>query len=437
MIRTRTAPAELPGPRTVWTFRDWFPLLMGETEAVQRYYERYGPVFRVRVAGLVPLVFLIGPDANKLLSSTMEEGFSPGFFTGLGDLLEGTLMGMGGEEHRRHRKLLGIAYKPLNVNAAYARAAHVVDEHLRSYADEGEILLVEKMVRLTFDLHLRTLGLADTLAEADWYYQTYAANPMALISPRWLSFPGSPIHRAMKNKRLTVERMLPVIRARRAEPRDDLLSTVIHTRAPNVPPLTDEEVAHSVMGNYLGVYGMGLVLTKLIQGLHETPTVAAELHRVLSALPADPTTPDDFRKVPYLDHCIYEAERFLDALIFRRVERPFTFRGYRIDAGSIVPWAATFTHRAFIDRYQEFDPSRFAAGAPPLPPFSFAPYGLGTRACLGMHLARAHMRLIASRFVRGYRVVQARYGRGAGEQRLFHAVIRPRVAEGEKRWALS
>ena len=61
-------------------------------------------------------------------------------------------------------------------------------------------------------------------------------------------------------------------------------------------------------------------------------------------------------------------------------------------------------------------------------PFLFAPYGLGTRACLGTHLARAPMRLVTSRFVRHYEIARGRLTPGAGEQRLFHASIRRREA---------
>ena len=135
---------------------------------------------------------------NAGSSSAYEEGFAPGFFTGLGDLVEGTLSALHGEEHRRHRKLLGMAYKPLNVHGVFACAEHVIEEHLASIAREKEVLLVEQMVKLTFDLHLRTLGLTERADEATWYFDTWAANPMALMSPRWMSFPGTPLHKAMR-----------------------------------------------------------------------------------------------------------------------------------------------------------------------------------------------------------------------------------------------
>jgi cytochrome P450 len=88
---------------------------VGHAEAM---YRKYGPVYRDSLFG-VRSVALLGPDANELVLFDRDRNFSSS--DGWGHLLDRLfprgLMLMDFDEHRLHRKALGVAFKPAPMKA--------------------------------------------------------------------------------------------------------------------------------------------------------------------------------------------------------------------------------------------------------------------------------------------------------------------------------
>jgi cytochrome P450 len=86
--------------------------------AVEAMHAKHGPVFRSRVFGFRS-VSLLGPEANELVLFDREKNFSSA--GGWGKILDQVfprgLMLMDFDEHRLHRKALGIAFKPAPMKA--------------------------------------------------------------------------------------------------------------------------------------------------------------------------------------------------------------------------------------------------------------------------------------------------------------------------------
>jgi cytochrome P450 len=73
----------------------------------------------------------------------------------------------------------------------------------------------------------------------------------------------------------------------------------------------------------------------------------------------------------------------------RKALEPLEIDGYQLPRGALVLICPYLLHRraeTFPDPAR-FDPERFAPGRPPLPPFSYLPFGAGARGCLGRELA--------------------------------------------------
>ena len=112
--------------------------------------------------------------------------------------------------------------------------------------------------------------------------------------------------------------------------------------------------------------------------------------------------------------------------------------GYHIPAGSTIFLTPFVTHR-HPDVWEDpetFDPERFAAGrAESYPPFSYFPFGGGSRKCIGFHLALLQMQLVTAMVAQRYRVETVpghpvEYGRMVALRPAhgIRATIRPRQA---------
>ncbi len=85
---------------------------------VEAMYRKHGPVYRDRLFG-VRSVAMLGPEANELVLFDRDKNFSSS--DGWGFLLDRLfprgLMLMDFDEHRLHRKALGVAFKPAPMKA--------------------------------------------------------------------------------------------------------------------------------------------------------------------------------------------------------------------------------------------------------------------------------------------------------------------------------
>lgn len=80
----------------------------------------------------------------------------------------------------------------------------------------------------------------------------------------------------------------------------------------------------------------------------------------------------------------------------RTAEQPFTFEGYRVDAGTEVFFAQTVTHYLpeFYPNPHLFDPMRGRGK-----PGTYAPYTLGAHLCLGAGIAEMQMLVMLARLL--------------------------------------
>jgi len=80
--------------------------------------------------------------------------------------------------------------------------------------------------------------------------------------------------------------------------------------------------------------------------------------------------------------------------------------GVQIQPGDIIvvsPWVLHRHRRRWTDP-DAFDPERFMPGAPPVDRYTYLPFGLGPRVCIGAHFALAEATLVLSRLLRNFRI---------------------------------
>jgi cytochrome P450 len=93
-------------------------------------------------------------------------------------------------------------------------------------------------------------------------------------------------------------------------------------------------------------------------------------------------------------------------VIVRTAKRRDEFAGLRVQRGDLIvvaPWLL-HRHRRRWEEPDAFRPERFLPGAPPVDRYSYLPFGVGPRVCIGAHFALTEATLALASLVRSFRI---------------------------------
>jgi len=334
-----------------------------ELHEVLRGFRERGPVQPTRFLGL-PAFVITGYEA--LLEAFMDvQRFPPHrmYEVAFAGAIGRSFISMADpEEHRIYRKLATPAFRSRAV-ASYEREglAELAAELLDDFPDHSEVDLMKAFAaRFPYLVITRLLGLPRDREEA---FHGWA---LAL-----LRFRDEPAAAARAAEELTTF-LAPVVEARRSEPRNDVISELVHARVDG-RALSDEEIyshirllfptggetTHGSLGNLLST-----MLTH--EGLWE-------------ALRREP------ERIPQAVEEILRWETPIAVLPRMSASRPIDFRGSEIPPDSWVLFAIAGANR---DPAVCEDPDRFDIDRKPRETLTF---GRGVKSCPGMHLARKNM----------------------------------------------
>src|SRR5215472_8081714 len=294
---------------------------------------------------------------NKTFSSSIIINF-------FGDALgKHVMLGMDEPEHRRHRALVSAAFS----QKALARREHelvgqVGSELIDRFADRGHADLVREF---TFPYPTQIIAGLLGLPRADYpQFQRWSISLLSITVNR---------ERAIAASRALRDYFVPILAARRQEPRDDLISSLAQAE------IEGEQLSNEEIFSFLRLL--------LPAGVETTYRSTGNL---LFGLLSNPGQLDAVRSDRSLiPQAIEEAVRWEAPLlvITRVATRDTELAGVAIPAGSAVMPMLGAANRD-EDRYP--DPDRFDIFRSPKAHISF---GQGVHVCLGMHLARLEMRI--------------------------------------------
>lgn len=265
---------------------------------------------------------------------------------------ESSMLMMGGAQHRRYRALVQPSFAPTRVQWWISRwIERTVHALIDSFVDEGR---------------------------AELNVDFCASIPVLTITGSF----GVPVEEALDiramlgNPGAVVERLAPIVAARREQPQDDLISVLVQAE------ITDEDGTTHRLSDP-DIYSFSVLL--LMAGSGTTwkqmgITLAALLERpaVLDAVRSDRTL---------LKSAIDESVRWMptDPMFSRWVTEEIDFHGTRLPKGAVLHLCLGAANRDPVrwERPDEYDVHRTVR-----PTLGF---GGGPHVCLGMHVARAEM----------------------------------------------
>jgi len=323
------------------------------------------PVLKVGGDGEAPSMFVVSRyddvarvllDGETFSSSMLAEVMGPA-------MGEHIILGMDEPEHRRHRALVGTAFRQkMLVRWESELVRRVVDELIDTFVDAGRAELVRQF---TFQFPAQVIGGVLGLPREDFpQFQVWAS---AIISVNSAWERGIAASVALK------EYLAAVLEERRAHPRDDLVSDLA------VDELDGERLDDEEIFSFLRLL--------LPAGVETTFRSSGNF---IYALLTHPEQLDALRRDRSLmPQAIEEALRWEPPLLItsRVVTRDTEVRSTPIPAGANVTVMLGAANRD-PDRYRH--PDSFDIFREPTQHISF---GHGPHMCLGMHLARMETRV--------------------------------------------
>lgn len=343
-----------------------------------------------------------------------------------------------GELHRRQRRLMQPAF---HRDAILRYAPTMVDFAARAEARwrDGERLdLAHELMRITLGIAGKTLFGVDVTDEADTIgaaLTTLIDGFPDLLSPLSVVLRHLPTRKNREMKRAVArldETIYHFIHARRAsgELGDDLLGRLLAAEDEGKPGMTERQVRDEAITLFLaGHETTAVALAWTFYLLSQHPQALAALHAELDAVLAGRLpTADDLPRLAYTRRAMQEAMRlYPPAHSFgRRVVHDYALGPYTIPGGRsmlfVCPFLLHRDARWFPDplayRPERWTPEFEAS----LPRFAYAPFGGGSRVCIGAGFAWMEGTLALATLLRRFTVELAP---GADVQPVPLVTLRP------------
>jgi cytochrome P450 len=385
-------------------------------------YERYGPVFTLRILH-APVVFVLGPEANHhlLVSNARNFIWRSGSFRDLVPLLGDSLLTTDGLYHRTARKLMLPAFHTEEVAKSVDTMIEETDAAIDRWQPGDRVDVYDWTRHLALRIAMRALlGIdPDTRAHGhdpaeEWEAAlSYFGRDLLLQSMRG---PGTPWAR-MRTGQARLDRLVrDELDARRsgdgdAADRGGIVSMLLAATDEEGNPLSDEAIRDHVLtllfaGHDTTTATITFLLYELSRNARELELLVDELDAVLAG--ARPTAADLVGRLPRLDMAVDETLRlYPPAWIGPRMSvEPFEVCGRRVPGGVHVNYCSWASHRlpgVFPDPHT-FRSDRFAPEAKAaLPKGAYVPFGGGSRTCIGMRFGLMEVKAIAALVLQRFR----------------------------------
>ncbi len=377
----------------------WLVRPIAFLEACRR---RYGEAFSVQFLGFqTPMVMLSDPEAIRALYTGRDHTLPPGRTVALRPIMgPRSLLLLEGDEHLARRRLMLPPFHGERMRAYEDTVREVVARTVEEWPVGEPFALHPHMQAITLDVILRAVfgvvderhrsRLAEPLRELLHQTSSFALQLSFLLTSRIRG--TDPLERVRQVTARIDALLAEEIEARRADPRDDILSLLVAARFEDGEPMGDGEIRDQLVTLQLAGHettATGLAWTFDLLLRH--PDV---LGRLVAAV--------DEGDGAYVRAVVSEALRLRPVVPIagRRLASELRVDGRVLPPGTDVTpaiWLAHTRPETFPEPYA-FRPERFLDGTPST--YVWVPFGGGVRRCIGAAFAEMEMRVALTEVLR-------------------------------------
>ncbi len=336
---------------------------------------------------------------------------------GLQLLLGDALLTTDGDFHQRQRRLVLPAFHRKRVVSYRDVMIAYTERMLEDWQPGQQVNLAVEMQKLTlrivgkalFDVELTQKS--STLGRAFDNVRVYPNRRRFSLHSFRINLPFTTYGKFVRGRALLDKFVYDLIAQRRAKEEDvgDVLSMLLAARDEDGSALTDVQVRDEIMtllaaGHETTSNALTWTFYLLSQYPAERDKLLAELRSVLHG--RAPTV-EDLAQLPYLEMVVKESMRLYPPawMLGRRAIEDYELEGYHLPAGSFIilsPWV--FHHMSeYFAEPERFWPERFdPETGEKHQPFSYFPFGAGSRMCIGSTFAMMEARLLLATILQRY-----------------------------------
>ncbi|SFS96959.1 cytochrome P450 [Halostagnicola kamekurae] len=331
----------------------------------------------------------------------------------LGPLTGNGILNSEGEEWRRNRHLVQPAFHPDRIEVYAEMMTDFTEDLCERWSDGERRLIHDDMMELTLRIVAKALlgaDVEDRLEEISSAIDTFLPATSSLPNVLLPEEVPLPSRRKMANARETLDDVVEdIIRERRADPGDDVVSALLSAADDDGTSLSDEQIHDEIITLLTAGHETTAVsLTYTAYLLSQHPKVeqrlVAELEAVLGG-----RTPEmsDLSQLTYTEQVVKESMRLFPPVpaIVREAVSPDTVGGYEIPAGATVHLSQWVVHRdpRWYDDARTFRPERWTSEMErELPKLAYFPFAAGPRRCIGDRFAMLEARLLLATIYQRY-----------------------------------
>ncbi|MEH1807672.1 MAG: cytochrome P450 [Nostoc sp.] len=388
----------------------------------QKYSQKYGDMFSMRLSGLGSYVIISHPQAIQEIFS-QDSKFDIGRGNKLAEPLIGrnSLMLIDGARHRRERKLLMPPFHGERLQT-YAGQICLITEQTASQWQIGQPFVARSaMQKVSLEVILQIVF---GLSEGKRYQ---------LILPlltSWLDMTDSPLRSSMlffrflqqdwgkwtpwgqmKSRQNYIYQLLQAEieekRTKNNQNQGDVLSLMMAARDENGQAMTDDELKDELLTIlFAGHETTATTLAWAFYQIHQNPDVLSKLQQELDSLGENPN-PMEIAQLPYLSAVCQETLRMYPVLpgLFPRITKSsINIAGYQFPPDTTLMPSIYLLHyrEDLYPNPQQFNPERFLKRQ--YSPWEFIPFGGGSRRCLGYALAQLEIKLVLATVLSNYQL---------------------------------
>ena len=301
----------------------------------------------------------------------------------LDHVFPGAILGMDGDEHRYHRRILQEAFTRAHLDGYVEQMNRVIAQRIETLRTQTSASIYPFVKSLALDIATRVFMGAEPGADGDRFNRAFVDAVEASVALVRLPVWPLPYYKGIRGQAFLAERFRQLIGERRAKERADLFSKLCHVRAEDGEAFTDEEVVNHMVFVMMAAHDTSTsTLCTAIYYLAKYPEWQERLRKQSMAL-ADKLSLDELEQLEEHTWVIDESLRlhpprpFMSRVTVAETE----FAGYRIPAGVLAGFAPVVVHRdpRHWTRPNTFDPERFSSNRAEhkTHPYAFTPFGGG------------------------------------------------------------
>ena len=383
---------------------------------------RLGRVAHTSILGF-PVYFIIDPEViREILVRHPNELHKDRFTTHMFKRFIGEgIFSAEGEAWQRQRKLMQPIFHANHIHDFATAFAHHAQEMCHRWRVGDTVQLEQEMMELTLRIICQTMfsadidDLVDRISELLKVITTEAQFQLkfGLRIPNWVPLPT---YRRQDRAINDIHGLLlDIIHKRQAQIRNgedvpsDLLTMLLTATYEDGQPMSDTQVLHECVTIFFGGHettAVGLTWTwvELLQHPDIIQKLTAEIDQTLGDRAI---SCDDLAEMPYLTQVIKESLRLHPpaGALAREVISPFDVNGYHFEAGDTLAFSIHTLHHQeeFYPEPSRFNPDRFAPEREQPDRYTYMPFGVGSRICIGNAFAMLEMQMVLATMIQSLR----------------------------------